>query len=206
MKLALLTILWMITSTLAFAQIDLGGGVVITHEQLKKIESMLEKTTADRHFTHWTNKATGMRWIQQSYINSGEVNFYNRPTGDRQVYGPGIYLAETPTSSKNFGEVPVSFKVTKGTPIYDEAIVKKVIGKSLTAEQASKLGEHIPLIRHATSDWYVVNHSMHTDELVYGKIPKPEAKVYVQNPDNWTQFKVPGDFKELVQNGDPAAI
>lgn len=206
MKLTLILLLWPVFCSIAFAQIDLGGGLTITDAQLKQIEASLKKTTEDRKFFHWTNKATGMRWIKQSYINSGEVDFYNIPTGDRQVYGPGIYLAETHTSSTSFGEIPVSFTVTKGTPIYDQDVVAKIVGKTLTANQASELGERIPMLRHATSDWYVINHSMHADDLTYGKFNVKEAKVYVRDPDNWSQFKIPGDFKELVQAGDADAV
>lgn len=202
----------LILSTIVYASgasaqdVDLGGGVKVSQDQLKQISNALPKTVQDRYFYHWTNRATGMRWIKQGYVNSGEVNFYNTPTGDRQVYGPGIYLAEKPTSSKSFGEVPVSFTIDKGTPIYDEKVVEKIIGKVLNHEQASELGEHIPLIRHANEDWFVTNHAENTDIIRYGRKFSPEARTYVSNSANWTQFRLKPDFKELIQNGHQDAI
>lgn len=190
-----------------FAQdIRLSPETVVSQDQLRKIQELLPKLENDRRFIHWTNRATGMRWLSQRHINSGEVSFYNKPTGDRQVYGPGIYLAEQPTSSKSFGEIPVSFVVEKGAPIYDEVIIEKVLGKKLSAAEASVLGQHIPYLRHAANDWYVVNHPEHADKLIYGKKIHPEAKVYVQHADNWNQFKNFQDFQELIKNGDQDAV
>lgn len=185
---------------MAWAQVDLGG-LSVTPEQLRQLQIRLPKTQKDRFFFHWTNKATGMRWVKQGNINSGEVNFYNIATGDRQVHGPGIYLAESPTSSKGFGEIPVTFKVDKGTPLYDEKIITEILGQPITKTQASKLGEHIPLLRQATDDWYVINHAQHTKEIGYGRKLSPEAKVYVRRSDQWTQFNFKADFKELVDQG-----
>ena len=185
---------------------NLGNGLIISEQQIQKIAAELPKTTEDRFFYHWTNRATGMRWISQGKISSGEVQFYNNPTGDRQVYGPGIYIAEKPTSSKSFGEVPVSFTIKKGTPIYSEQVISSVIGKRLSNEQASKLSEQIPLIRKATDDWFVTNHSQNTEFVSYGKKFSTEATVYVKEADNWTHFKISPDFKELIQSGDQDAI
>ncbi len=191
----------------SFAQdISLSPRTKVSQDQLKKITELLPKLEQDRRFIHWTNKATGIRWLSQKHINSGEMNFYNRPTGDRQVYGPGIYLAEKPTSSKGFGEVPVSFVVKKGSPIYDETIIQKVLGKKLSLEEASVLGQHIPFLRHAANDWYVINHSDHAVDLLYGKKIHPETKIYIQSPENWNRFKNFQDFRELIHNGDQDAI
>lgn len=186
--------------------IELGGGVRITREQVNQISQALPKTTEDRIFYHWTTKANGLRWISQGNVNSGEMNFLNTPTGEKQVYGPGLYLAEKPTSSMNFGEVPVAFKIEKGTPIYDKVIVAKILGRELGLNQASELGEYIPFIRQARDDWYVTSHSANTDVLSYGKMFSPQARVYVQDAALWNQFRLKPDFKALVDVGDQDAI
>lgn len=186
-------------SQLILAQdIDLGDGIKITTEQLKKIEELLPKTKEDKVFYHWTKKATGLRWITQGSLDQGEIDFLNRPSGDRQVFGPGVYLAESPTSSKQFGDFPVAFKIRKGTALFDNKAIYQIIGRELTYLQASKLGEKIPLIRHTSSDWFLTNHKTNASQLSYAHVFSPEAPMSLGVRD-WNIFEISSDLKEAAR-------
>ncbi len=188
------------------ADISLGNGVTISDEELKKIESQLPKTPEETTFYHWTKRNVGLRWINQTNIDAGEVSFYNTPTGNRQVYGAGIYIATSPTSSEEFGVIPVTVKIKKGTPIYDPKIVQEITGKNLTNAQASVLGEKIPFIRSINGDWYVTNHSANTTEIGYGYNSSPNARIKGDTPDQkWDVFSVVDDISDAAIN-DPEAI
>lgn len=188
-------------------EFSLGNGVVVSDEQLKEIEQKLPKTTEEKTFFHWTKRRVGLRWITQKSIDPGEVSFYNIPTGDKQVYGPGIYLASSPTSSSSYGDIPVTMKVKKGTPIYDENIIKSVLGKNLTAQQASRLGEKIPLIRSINEDWYLTNHPTNTSEIGYGLSSSTAARIKVLDAveDKWDIFSLADDLSDAARS-DPEGI
>ena len=77
--------------TPASSDIDLGGGLIVTNEQLKQISDKLPKTSKDQVFHHWTKEQLGIRWILQGgTFNQGEMDSFNRPTGNSQEYGPGF--------------------------------------------------------------------------------------------------------------------
>lgn len=191
-------------SVIAFAQdVDLGGGVIVTQEQLKKIESSFSKLSEDKIFYHWTKRSTALRWITQGQLDVAEVSFYNTPTRSLQAFGPGLYLASSPTSSQGFGDFPVTFKISKGTLLYDKQIVRNLLGRELTNAQASKLGEKIPFIRGLNRDWFLFNHAKHAKEISYGLLSSPEAKFKSSEFDGkkWNIFSVVNDMNE-AHRGD----
>lgn len=140
----------------------------VTHEQVEQIRKALVQTTEDRIFFHWTKEDVGARWSTQGYIDGGEVDFYNKPTGDRQVYGSGIYMAESPTSSKQFGDFPVVFVIPKGAYIYDDQAVAKVLKHQATDAERITLSQHLPFIRNVTDDWWLTNSSRLLGRVEYG--------------------------------------
>lgn len=137
-------------------------------EQIDSLRRSLKTTTEDRIFYHWTKPEVGGRWATQGHIDQGEVDFYNKPTGDRQAYGPGVYMAESPTSSEQFGEYPVVFVVPKGTAIYDEGIEEKIFGRRLNFEEKIQIAQKLPFIRLATGDWWLTNSHQVLNRVEYG--------------------------------------
>lgn len=201
------TLLTLFLSLTAYAQVlDLGDGLKVSQEQLETLKKQFPRTTEDRTFFHWTRKSNAMRWVTQKQISEGEMNFLNTPTGDRQAYGPGFYIAEKPISSQSFGEAPVSLVLKKGTPIYDPSIAEKVIGAKPTANQEAKLGEALQLLKPASDDWYVLNNAVYTQDIFYGRFANPEAHIYVQMATNWSPFAIAEDFRELINAGDQDAM
>ena len=130
-----------------------------TSEQIDSIWRELPKTEEERIFYHWTKPDVGERWIQQGGLDQGEMDFYNQPTGDRQVYGAGIYFSEDPQSSRTFGSFLTIWKVRKGQPIYDNKIVERIMGRSLTNDEITELGKRIPFLRKVTSQWWLTHHA-----------------------------------------------
>jgi len=165
----------------------------ISDEEISKIRDALPKLEEDKIFYHWTQPNTGIRWIGQGKLDAGELDFLNRPTGDRQVYGPGLYLAESPTSSSNFGDMPTVFKIKKGTPIYDDGIVTQILGRRLNSIEKSALGTYIPFVRHATDDWYLTNHVENVQEIVYAGVYDVHFKI--------NQLKKTADFFPILWDG-----
>jgi HEAT repeat protein len=143
----------------ALAEVTLSGGVVVSAAQINQITQALARTPNEIVFYHWTKPPVGVRWLLQGGLNQSEVDFYNRPTGDRQVHGPGVYLAKSPTSSEGFGSFPIQFISPKGTLLYDPDSVSQILGVSLDDQQASELGKVIPFLRNVKDDWYVANNS-----------------------------------------------
>ena len=187
--------------------IDLGGGVSVTQEQINALQSAYAKTNQDTVFFHWMDRTNAVRWISQGALDQGEVMYYNIPTGKLQVFGPGLYLAKSPTSSKGFGTVAVAAKVLDGTPVYDQAVTSKLLGATLNNTQISVLGEHIPFIRELTpADWHVTNHYLNAQNLTYGGLHDPLAKAYA--PPNYTGWK-PAEVLDLlnpfIKKGDQDA-
>ncbi|MEE3080242.1 MAG: HEAT repeat domain-containing protein [Bdellovibrionota bacterium] len=151
--------------TPASNDIDLGSGVMITHEQLKEIADSLPETSEDQVFHHWTKEQLAIRWILQGgTFNQGEMDSFNKPSGNLQAYGPGFYMAKSQTSSQSFGNVLVEVKIPASTKIYDQNIVNQVLGVNLNKEQMSELGKHIPFIRNLDGDWHLLNHQSLIDQ------------------------------------------
>lgn len=163
----LLLILVIILSQHTLADVIDHDGFKVSQEQINELINRLPKTGEDRIFFHWTTAETGIRWISQGHIDEGEVKFLNKPSGNRQVHGPGIYWAESSTSSSGFGEFPVVFKTKKGTPVYDDKIIKEILGQKPTPNQIALLGVHVPFIRKISNDWWVTNNTQTTSDVVY---------------------------------------
>ena len=182
------------------------GNLTITDDKIREIEAQLPKLEADKDFYHWTNRASGIRWISQGHVNHGEMRFLNTPTGELQAYGPGLYLASEGKSSIAFGEVPVNFRISKGTPVYDEKIIRQALGRDLEVNEMALLGERIPFVRQVTEDgWHVTNSALNTQRVQYaGKIDN-EARVYANNPKGWGPLEINKIFQETVQNGNQSA-
>ncbi len=148
--------------------LKLGADFHPTHAQLETLNQRLPRTSEEKIFFHWTKPDIGLRWIQQGFIDSGEVEFYNTPTGDRQAYGPGIYMASNPTSSEGFGEFCVVFKMAPGTLVYSPEIAKEIFGRDLTTDEMTYLGKQIPFIRDLNGgDWHLTNSATNLTRVEY---------------------------------------
>ncbi|MCK5072433.1 MAG: hypothetical protein KAQ98_03340, partial [Bacteriovoracaceae bacterium] len=161
--------------------ITLSENFSITQTQLKELEQKFEKFAEEKYMHHWTSISNGIRWTLQGNFGKGEMDFLNTPTGRKQVYGSGFYLAEDPRSSRNFGDFPVAVKLKKGTPIYDENIAEKILGKSLSENEITELGKHLPFVRNVTDDWWLTHHPENSSELVYAAIINPETTFKTKN-------------------------
>lgn len=184
----------------------LSSNLTITQAQIDELYKQLPRTTEDRTFYHWTSKSTALRWISQKHISEGEISFLNTPSTDNQAFGPGFYIAERSTSSKRFGEVPVSLIIKKNSVLFDQKVVTKFLGRELTNDEASKLGNRIPFIRNVTDDWFVLNSSQHTKDIFYGAYSAPDVRVYVDEAESWSPFKFSENFSELINRGDQDAL
>jgi hypothetical protein len=173
----LLLPLFLIGPLFAVDGLDLGGGVVLKWDEVNQVRNALTKTTEEKIFYHWTSTEIGFRWSEQGSINKGEVDFYNISTGDRQVHGAGIYLAELNDSSSKFGDFPVVFKIKKGTPVYDEDIIREITGKDLDKLQITELGKEINFIRNVRGDWWLTHHPVNTSNIEYAGAHGTHAKV-----------------------------
>jgi|GEM_PF-3126354 len=145
----------------------LSTGLEITAEQLQEIRSKFSGLKEDKVFFHWTSPAVGLRWAQQGHMDAGEVAFYSKPSGTLQNYGPGLYMAESSTSSSNFGEFPLVFKMKAGTPVYDAATVRQVLGRGLTEIERAELGAHLNFVVNVTGDWWVSSHPENFKTIEY---------------------------------------
>lgn len=188
----MILLLFSLSFNFAVASHDLGGGVRVTPSQVQAIEQQLPRTTQAKAYYHWTSFETGMRWQAQRQLNAGEVAFYNKPTGQLQAYGPGLYFSENPTDSKVFGALRMQFEIAAGTYIYDQQVVQKVIGKSLNDTQMAKLGEVIPFIRKLTQTWYVGNHPNHFRNISIGAI---QGDSFI----NWTRGSKSYELERALQ-------
>lgn len=187
----------------ALAQdLDLGNGGTISQQRLEAFRSLLKPTTEDKTFYHWTNKSNAVRWASQGQIDQGEMAFLNTPTGELQSYGPGFYLAESPTSSNSFGEAPVSITVKKGTLVYDKHAAMKTFGRPLTFREEALVAERLSLLRPAVNDWYIVNNQEFTKKVFYSAYADPNVKVSVLHSVKWNPFTNAESLKDLVNSGD----
>ncbi|KYG65847.1 hypothetical protein AZI86_01885 [Bdellovibrio bacteriovorus] len=159
-------------------------------DQIESLRRSFKTTTQDRIFFHWTKPEVGGRWAQQGYIDQGEVDFYNKPTGDRQAYGPGVYMAESTTSSENFGEYPVVFIIPKGTAIYDEKVEAEVFGRQLSFEEKIQIAQKLPFIRAVTGDWWLTNSHQVLNHVEYaGRYGAHTKEIRaLANPRNMQEF------------------
>lgn len=181
--------------------ITLPSGLVVTDEQLREIQSSFEKLPEAKVFYHWTKIDVGMRWIQQGFLDKGEVDFYNRPGGDRQAHGSGIYLAESPESSKAFGSFLVQFVVPANTPVYSASVVERVLGRGLTALEITELGKSIPFIRKVMVDWWLTHHPDNTASVSMGDTELLETKdigVFYRSIEQLAAWSPEGQFLESV--------
>jgi hypothetical protein len=166
----LITLLVGIFLNMAHANVDLGAGVRVSQTQIQTLQQRFSKLDASKRVYHWTSFETGLRWHAQGRLDGGEVAFYNRPTGVLQVYGPGLYFSENSIDSQSFGSVRIEFEIPRGTFLYDDTIIRQVIGTDLTQEQIAKLGEVIPFIRKVTGSWFVGNHVNHFQTVRLGNV------------------------------------
>ncbi len=157
------------------SNIDLGNGVMITQAELELLKNNLAKTTSKKLVYHWTSLPNYLRWISQGAIDGAEVDFLNRPSGMGQVYGPGIYLAETSTSSNGFGVAAVTFEIPAGVTILNSNRIQELIGKSLRHDHLSKLGALFPSVRSVFGNWWVGNHPQLFSQVQDGE--KSGAKI-----------------------------
>lgn len=167
---------WLIFITLLFVQTawarntqtyDLGNGLIITQEQLDALRAAFQQTEADKYYYHWADANRIWRWIKQGHIDAGEMDFLTKPSGSKQNYGGGLYMADTPLGSDSYGTVAVAVKIPRGTPIYDDKAAEKILGHYLTDQQQSELGRYLPLLRKVTSDWVVVTNPSLTQDVSY---------------------------------------
>lgn len=188
-----LTIILILLPFHAFGDITISGKT-ITDDQLKKIAAALPKTTEDKVFYHWAKEPErAFRWIKQGALDQGEVDFFNTPSGDRQIYGGGVYLAESSTSSISYGDYAVAFEVKKGSLQYDSKVVQSVLGYGLDGQDATELGRHIPFLRNVTSDWWIASNAEHTQHIVSA------AKYGVAKQGYPTTIQLTNALRELAQ-------
>lgn len=166
-----LILLYFLHLTFSFrANADLnvdGASQAISNDQIKQIEKSLPRFNEDKVFYHWAKEPErAFRWIKQGALDQGEVDFYNKASADRQAHGTGIYVAESPTSSINFGDYGVAFEIKKETPIYDENVVQKILGRTLSPDEITELGKRIPFFRKVRDDWWVTNNAQNTQRIV----------------------------------------
>ncbi len=141
-------------------------------KEIQEIVRLLPRLAEDKIFFHWTSPNTGIRWILQGSIDEGEMRFLNTPSNNnKQVYGAGLYLAADDKSSRRFGSMPVVFKIKKGTLLYDNEVIKKVLNKELSEQEKSNLGTEIPFVRKVSNkdDWWVTNHPDNVKEIEFGE-------------------------------------
>ncbi|MEK6623678.1 MAG: hypothetical protein AABY86_01835, partial [Bdellovibrionota bacterium] len=168
MKYVLLLVLSLLGQSLWGAQTySLDDGLTVTDAQIQDLTGRLPRTTKETRYYHWTQLQTAIRWSLSGRIDPGEVAFYNRLTGDKQAYGPGIYMAESATSSMSFGKAAVVFTMPSGTILLDANIVAQVFGKQLSVQQISELGEIIPFVRRVDGDWLITNHPRNVSQITF---------------------------------------
>jgi len=172
-KLSCLAAAWAVLCSVALGAfgaegLKLSDKTTLTWEQVRALEAALPRLPEDKVFFHWTTAEQGERWKKQGHLDAGEVKFYNNPTGEKQAYGPGVYLAASTHSSKDFGDYPVAFTIKKGTPVFDHDIAINYLGNALDNEELSVLGEAIPFVRQVGGqDWWLTNHPANTQKVEY---------------------------------------
>lgn len=192
----------LLLSWTVFAQVfNLSSETQITQAQIEAIRNALPRLENDKVFYHWTNIGNGVRWVGDGKVDPGEIAFMNTPTGDRQVYGPGLYLADDPVSSSSFGSLPTSFKISKGTPVYNRDVVLRVLNKKLSNEEASKLGEYIPFVRETDNPgWFVTNSAQNTQDVKYAAYYSP--KTVIRDDNLKDSFEVISKLRDNASGGD----
>ncbi|OFZ17179.1 MAG: hypothetical protein A2X86_01640 [Bdellovibrionales bacterium GWA2_49_15] len=193
MKYGLLLILCLLCRSLWGGQVyDLGEGLSATDSQIQELARRLPRTTTETRYYHWTQLQTALRWSLNGRIDSGEVDFYNRASGSKQVYGPGIYMAASATSSSSFGKAAAVFVMPVGTLLFDQRIVSEVFGhRNLTDLQLSQLGKLLPFVRNVTSDWWITHHPRNVSKVVFGGVHGASAK--------WNEMTTVEILEELRQ-------
>jgi hypothetical protein len=187
--------LFLLSSRQVLAQHDLGDGLIISDAQLTEIQKKLSVTTEEKTFYHWADsRERALRLGLQGTIDQGELDFLSQPTGDRQVYGGGLYVAEETESSKGFGQYLLEVKVKKGTSIYDESTVSKIVGTSLNNNQLTKLASLIPMIRKAAGTWWVVGNQGAIAKTNLGSLGLDPLKISTQ------EFEDPLKIKQILTN------
>lgn len=124
---------------------------------IDQLNQELPRLDEDQVLYHWADPRRAMRWIQNGAVDEGEVQFLNKPSGDRQVHGPGIYLSEHPTNEKDYGEMLVQLKIRKGTPVYNNDVITKIFGRELSKTEQSLLGNHVGYVRKIGSNWWTIH-------------------------------------------------
>lgn len=189
--------------------LDLGDGKKLTKQQLDAFRAQLKLTTKDRNFFHWTSIPTAGRWLQQHKIDPGEIAFLNKPASNGlQAFGPGLYLAETHTSSEHFGEAAVTLTIKKGTPLYDSKTAMDVFGFAPDHTQESLISERLKLLRPAegTQDWFVINSPEFTQDIRYAPTIEPKALIHSKNSSlDWSPFRVSERLDDFIKAGNQDA-
>ncbi len=180
----------------SFADYDLGEGVRVNDSQINQIRNALDKTPEDKQFHHWTKLENAMRWTLEGAPGAGEMRAFNKPTGDRQVYGPGFYMAESRTSSQGFGTTLMELTIPKGTPIYDDTIVNRIVGSTLKSNQKAKLQEYLPMIRNVKNDWWTLNHESLLTHFHFAKADERWSVDLIKN-----NALIGADFYKKLWNG-----
>lgn len=147
---------------------DLGNGLIITQEQLDELRAAFKGLDKDEIYYHWADREDrAWRWIKQGYVDAGELDVLTKPTGSKQTYGGGIYMAADPVSTSDYGNVGVAFEFKKGTLVFNQAAAKKILGHGLNEQQQAELGRYLPMIRKVTGDWVVLSSPSLANDVSY---------------------------------------
>jgi hypothetical protein len=159
----------LLCSILVFGQPTNSTPVTIdlTPEQTESLKSRFRKTTQKLILYHGTNSENAQRYSIQSHIDAGEVSFLNLPTGDRQVYGPGIYTSSGLETWKSYGTEAIAIEINEGTLIFDLKIAEDIFGKKLNHVEQSQLCEKLGCIRPITDNWFTLHHSEQTQNVFH---------------------------------------
>ncbi len=166
-----------------YAHADLNlDGLVISDSQLEEIKSKAMIFETDRSFYHWASIETALQWTGQTDLAISGIRTHEQPTFHLKNYGSGFFLAEAPTSSASYGDVPLLVTVKRGTLIFDDRRIQQLLNKQLTLVQIEKLAEALLMVRNPTGDWWVV----YSPEVIF------DMKFAVELPAKFSESKKKG--------------